>query len=111
MEFPEFMQALPGLEVTFTKDVVQLHAVRSDEALVVYFTVLQDLYVAEHSHGPQWGAIFEGELELTISGQTRTYRPGYTWNIPDGAPHAANIKAGARLMDVFAEPDRYPLKR
>lgn len=111
MDYPKFIQDLPGLDVPFPENVVQLHAVRSDGALVVYFTVLQDLEVPEHSHGPQWGAIFAGELELTISGETKTYRPGDTWDIPAGAPHAAKIRAGARLMDVFAEPDRYPLKR
>ncbi|MEM9971544.1 MAG: cupin domain-containing protein [Pseudomonadota bacterium] len=110
MEFPEFMQSLPGLDVPFPPDAVRMHAVRSEEALVVYFTVLADLDVPEHSHGPQWGAIFEGEVELTIAGATKIYRPGDTWDIPDGAPHAARIKAGSRLMDVFSEPDRYALK-
>ena len=52
----------------------------------------------------------KGEIELTIAGETRTCRPGDTWDIPTGTLHAAKLKAGARLMDVFEEPDRYPLK-
>lgn len=110
MEFPEFIQSLPALDVPFPEDVIRTHAVRSDSGLVVYFSVLQDFDLPEHSHGPQWGAIFSGELELTIAGETKTYRPGDTWDIPAGVPHSAKIKAGSRLMDVFAEPDRYPLK-
>ena len=111
MDYPKFIQELPGLDVPFPEDMVKTRAVRSDDALVVFFTILKDVDVPEHSHGPQWGAIFEGELEMTISGKTRTYRPGETWDIPDGAPHSTRIRAGSSLMDVFAEPDRYPLKR
>ena len=110
MNYPDFMQALPGLDVPFPEDVVKTHAVRSDAGLVVFFTVLKDAEVPEHSHGHQWGALFEGEIELTIAGETRTCRPGDTWDIPSGTLHAAKLKAGARLMDVFEEPDRYPLK-
>lgn len=111
MTYPEFMQDLPGLDVPFPSDVVTTHAVRSSEALVVYFSVHKDLSIAEHSHGPQWGAMFEGSMDLTIDGKTRTCGPGDTWDIPAGTPHKATIAAGSRLMDVFAETDRYPLKQ
>lgn len=111
MTFPTFIQALPALDVPFPEDVVRTNAVRSDNALVVYFSILKDIDLPEHSHGHQWGAIFEGEIELTIGGDTRTYRPGDTWNIPAGTLHSGRLKAGSFLMDVFEEPDRYPLKR
>ncbi len=110
MEFPQFMQALPGLDVPFPENAVKTHAVRSDAGLVVYFTALKDVEVPEHSHGHQWGAIFAGEIELTMDGETRVCRPGDTWDIPAGTLHSAKLKAGSRLMDVFEEPDRYPLK-
>ena len=110
MPFPSFINDLPSLDVPFPSDVVQTSAVRSDEALVVYFTILKDVELPEHSHGPQWGAIFEGEIELTIGGETRTYRPGDTWDIPAGTLHSGKLKAGSLLMDVFEEADRYPLK-
>lgn len=110
MEFPEFIRRLPALEVPFPEDAVSTNAVRSDNGLVLYFTVHKDLDVPEHSHGPQWGSLFHGTIELTVNGETRICKPGDCWDIPAGAPHSAKLKAGSRLMDVFAEPDRYRLR-
>jgi quercetin dioxygenase-like cupin family protein len=111
MSFPEFIAALPGLAVPFPTDVVQTAAVRSDEALVVFFTFLQDMTLPMHAHGAQWGSVFAGEIVFTIGGETRTYRPGDSYFIPAGVEHGAVIKAGTRVIDVFQEADRYPLKR
>lgn len=110
MNYPEFMKRFPLLDVPFPKDAVEAHAIRSDAGLVVYFDVHRDCEVPPHSHGGQWGAIFHGEIELTVDGVTRTFRPGDTWDIPAGSVHSALLKAGAKLMDVFEEPDRYPLR-
>lgn len=110
MDYSDFIEAMPRLVVPFPEEKIRTHALRSDAGLVVYFTVLEDVEVPEFSHGPQWGAIFAGEIDLTVNGETRRCRPGDTWDIPAGTPHAAALYAGARLMDVFAEPDRYPLR-
>lgn len=111
MDYPASMQAFPGLDVPFDPDVVTCHAVASPDALVVFFSIHRDTEIAEHHHGPQWGALFEGEIVLTVAGDTRTCRPGDTWDIGDGVPHSAKLKAGSRLLDVFAEPDRYRIRR
>ncbi len=111
MQFPEFIRSLPRLDIPFPDDIVTANAVRSDDALVVYFTVHKDFDLPEHSHGHQWGTIFHGTVELTVDGQTRLCKPGDSWDIPAGTPHAARLKAGSLLMDVFDEPDRYPLRR
>lgn len=111
MQFPDFIKALPSLDAPFPEDVIQSHAVRSDDALVVYFTVHKDIELPEHSHGAQWGTLIHGALEITIDGITRNYAPGDSWNIPAGSPHSAKIKAGSLIMDVFEEADRYPLRR
>jgi quercetin dioxygenase-like cupin family protein len=110
MDYPDFIAAMPTLDVPFPDDVIRTHAVRSEAGLVVFFTVLADVEVPEHSHGPQWGAIFAGEMDLTVGGVSRRCRAGDTWDIPAGTPHGAKLYAGARVMDVFAETDRYPLK-
>ena len=71
---------------------------------------LTDFDLPPHAHKAQWGTVIEGEAELTIAGETRVYRPGETYNIPDGAEHSARLKAGTQVIDVFEEADRYPLK-
>jgi quercetin dioxygenase-like cupin family protein len=110
MQFPEFMQAFPALDVPFPEDVVQSSAVRSDAGLVVFFTFLKDMELPPHAHKAQWGTVIEGELILTIGGETRTYRPGDTYSIPAGVEHGAKVRAGSKVIDVFEEVDRYPLR-
>ena len=110
MQYPRFMKAFPLLDIPFPPEVVEAHAIRSDTGLAVYFDVHQDTEIKPHSHKGQWGILFDGEIILTVDGKTRTCRPGDTWDIPSGAVHSAILKAGAKLMDVFEEPDRYPLK-
>ncbi|MBW8635934.1 cupin domain-containing protein [Hoeflea sp. WL0058] len=110
MQFPEFIRSLPAVDIPFPEDLVTTNAIRSDDALVVYFTVHKDFDLPEHSHGPQWGSIFLGSVELTVNGKTRVCKPGDSWDIPAGAPHSARLKAGSLLMDVFEEADRYPLR-
>ena len=110
MPFPDFITALPGLEVPYSTDVVQISAIRSDQGLVAFFTFLVDLELPMHAHGAQWGSVIEGEIALTIGDVTRTYRPGDSYSIPAGVQHGAQVKAGTRAIDVFEEPDRYRLR-
>lgn len=111
MAFPDFIMAFPGIDVPFPEDVVQTSAVQSDAGLVAFFTFLQDMTLPMHAHGAQWGTVIEGQIEFTIGSDTRIYRPGDSYSIPSGVNHGARIKAGTRVIDVFAEADRYALKR
>ncbi|MCX8952468.1 MULTISPECIES: cupin domain-containing protein [unclassified Ruegeria] len=110
MPYPDFIASFPSLDVPFPDDVVQTAVIRSDAGLVAFFTFLQDFELPLHSHKAQWGTVVEGEIELTIDGQTRTYRSGDSYSIPSGVEHGGKIKAGTRVIDVFEEPDRYPIK-
>jgi len=109
--FPDFINALPGLDIPFPADVVQARAVGSLEGLVVFFTFLQDMDLPAHAHGAQWGTVIAGEIELTIGEDTAIHRPGDSYTIPAGMIHSARIKAGTRVIDVFEEAQRYNLIR
>ena len=110
MNFPNFIMAFPPIDVPFPEDVVQTRAIQSDAGLVVFFTFLQDMELPMHAHGAQWGTVVEGEIEFTIGGKTRNYGPGDSYSIPAGVEHGALIKAGTKVIDVFEEADRYPIK-
>jgi quercetin dioxygenase-like cupin family protein len=110
MDYPDFMRGFPSLDIPYPEEVVSTNVIRSDAGLVVFFTVHQDVEIPEHSHGHQWGALFAGQIKLTVDGQTRNCNAGDTWDIPAGTLHSATLFAGSRLMDVFAEPNRYPIK-
>lgn len=110
MDFPDFIMALPALDVPFPESVVKSRAIRSDAGLTVFFTFLEDMTLPEHVHGAQWGTVVAGQIALTIGGTTTTYQPGESYDIPAGVPHAVSVVAGSKVIDVFAEPDRYPIK-
>ncbi len=109
MPLPDFIMKFPALDVPFPEDVVKTRAIRSDAGLVVFFTFLQDMVLPPHSHKAQWGTLVAGEIEFTIGGKTRNIRPGDSYDIPEGVEHGAVIKAGTIAIDVFEEPDRYPI--
>lgn len=109
MNYPDFINAFPALDLPFPRDVVESHAVRSDKGLVVFFQFKKDFDLPEHSHLAQWGTLIHGEVTLTIDGVAKTYTPGESWDIASGVVHGGQIKAGTFLIDVFEEPDRYPL--
>jgi len=110
MPLPEFILNLPAIELPVPEDVVTTNAVRSDAGLVVFFSIHKDLELPAHSHEAQWGTVLEGALELTIGDDTRIYHPGESYSIPSGVVHSARARAGTRVVDVFEEADRYPLK-
>ncbi len=110
MQLPDFIKAFPALEIPFPEDLVSSHAIRPDARLVVFFEFHKDFVLPPHSHLAQWGTVLDGELEFTIAGETRTLGPGAIYDIPSGAEHGAVIKAGTKVIDVFEEADRYPVR-
>ncbi|NVO55550.1 cupin domain-containing protein [Rhodobacteraceae bacterium B1Z28] len=110
MPFPDFIIAFPGIDMPFPEDVVTTAVVKSEAGLVAFFTFHKDMELPMHAHGAQWGTVVEGEIEFTIGGSTKIYRPGDSYSIPSGVEHGATIKAGTRVIDVFEEVDRYALK-
>lgn len=110
MPYPDFIKAFPSIDVPFPDDVVQTAVVQSENGLVAFFTFLKDMELPTHSHGAQWGTVVEGEIEFTIGGETKVYRAGDSYSIPAGVEHGAQIKSGTRVIDVFAEADRYAIK-
>ena len=110
MPYPDFITQFPSLDVPFPEDVVQTAVIRSDAGLVAFFTFLKDFELPAHTHKAQWGTVIEGQVELTIGGETKTYHPGDSYSIPSDVEHGGKIKAGTRVIDVFEEADRYPVK-
>lgn len=110
MELPDIITGLPEVALPFPSTTVKTHALKSDRGLLVFFEILQDVELPAHSHKGQWGTVLDGEIELTIGGETRVYRPGDCYDIPAGVVHSGRLPAGSKIMDFFEEPDRYPLR-
>ena len=111
MTLPDFILAMPALDLPLGDDVVRTNAIRSDAGLMVLFRFLKEVDLPPHSHKGQWGTVIEGWIELTIDGATRRYMPGESYAIPSGVVHGVKAPKGAVAIDIFEEPDRYPFRR
>jgi quercetin dioxygenase-like cupin family protein len=107
--FPDFIDQLPEADIPFHGVNGKLLQGRSEQ--VVFFEIEPIGEVAEHKHGDQWGVVFEGEMQLTINGETTIYKKGDHYFIPAGVLHSATFNKKTFLMDVFADSDRYKPKK
>lgn len=107
--YPEIIRTLPEADIPF--DGVRGWLSQSDDHQLVFFEIEPIGEVPEHKHGDQWGVVFEGEMELTMNGETRTCRKGDSYFIPAGVLHKATFREKTFLMDFFADRERYREKR
>src|SRR5258708_33104160 len=76
MELPEIITRLPEAKLPFPSSMIKGSVVQSEKGQLVFFQILKDMELPAHSHKGQWGTVIEGQIELTIGGETRTYGPG-----------------------------------
>lgn len=103
--FPAFITHLP--EADIHADSIRGWILQGENQQVVFFDIEAGATVPAHSHGEQWGVVVEGEMELTVEGETRTFRAGDSYHIRAGALHSAAFRTRFRAIDVFADPARY----
>jgi quercetin dioxygenase-like cupin family protein len=103
--FPEIITDLPKADVPLAG--VRAFLFQGEGKQLVFMTFADDVAVPEHDHAAQWGAVLDGEIELTVGGETNTYRPGDTYFIPAGVTHSAGIKGGTSVQDLFDQVDRF----
>ena len=106
--YPEMIKNLPEADIPFNG--VHAKILQGKDHQIAYFVIEAIGIVPEHSHGAQWGVVFEGEMDLTIDGNTKTYKKGDHYYIPSGVKHSANFKKRTQVMDFFEDKDRYPIK-
>lgn len=106
--YPEMINHLPDADIPFKG--VKGKLFQGEEHQIVFFDIDAIGEVPEHAHGAQWGVVFEGEMDLTINGVTKTYKKGDQYFISAGVKHSANFKKRTRLMDYFEDKNRYAKK-
>lgn len=104
-QYPDYIKSLAKAKIPFPG--VQGWVAQGKEFQLVFFEIESGGQVSPHSHGEQYGYVFEGEMILTIGEKTRTYRAGESYHIPKGVIHHAKFNTFVRVMDFFLEADRY----
>ncbi len=107
--YPEMIRGLPEIDIPIQG--VRGWLLQGHEQQVVFFDIEPVGKIPPHSHCGQWGLVVEGEMALTIGDETRVYRKGDSYNIPEGVVHSATFLTRVQVIDVFDDPQRYSAKK
>jgi len=106
--YPDLIEKLPQANIPI--EGVTARLLQSEHGQLIFFDIPQGAKVPEHAHGDQWGTVLDGTLELTIGGEAKTYHKGDSYTIPAGVLHEATFPTRCRIIDLFADTDRYAAK-
>jgi quercetin dioxygenase-like cupin family protein len=93
-----------GVEPFEFRPGVLIHAAGGEQALVCRVAYDPGFGVDTHSHEhtEQVMIVTDGELELTVAGETRTLRPGDWAVINRGIEHSVRTEGGARFIEALS---------
>ncbi len=106
--YPEMIRDLPEIDIPV--EGIRGWLLKSGSQQVVFFDIQPVGEIPPHTHCAQWGIVIEGEMDLTIDGETRRYGKGDWYYIPAGVVHGANFPTRVNAIDIFNDPDRYGIK-
>ena len=104
-EYPDFIRSLPRASIPFQD--VQAWLGQGTDFQIVFFEIPAGAEIPPHSHGAQFGVVLTGEMSLMIDGRTHRYTRGDTYYIPEGVVHSGKFHTFVRVIDIFADSDRY----
>ncbi len=103
--WPEEILRLPQVE--FHVSGVTGHSLTNDEKQVTFFRFEEGTTVPDHSHGPQWGYLIQGEMTLEIDGRIELFEAGDIYYVPGGKKHRTMFSRESYVIDMGDEPGRY----
>ena len=108
-DFPESIRSLPEADIPL--EGIRAWLSQGEKHQIGFFEIEPVGVLPPHHHGEQWGIVVEGEMSLTIGGETRTYGAGDSYYIPAGVIHSAEFRTKVRAIDFFADVDRYAVRK
>jgi quercetin dioxygenase-like cupin family protein len=106
--YPDMIRGLPEIDIPI--EGVRGWLLEGGGRQVVFFDIKPECKVPPHSHCAQWGVMLEGEMSLTIGGETKIRKKGDWYYIPEGVEHSAGFQSRVNVIDIFDAPDRYKTK-
>ena len=85
---------------------IVLRLVWGERVMLSHVTFQPHNALPAHSHPhEQTGIVLDGELDMTVAGQTRRCRKGDAFTIPGGVEHSVTSgAAAATILDTFSPP-------
>jgi quercetin dioxygenase-like cupin family protein len=76
-----------------------------EQVMIVHFFLEEGAVVPPHSHpNEQVGYVVEGEMEMTIGGETFRLQAGDSYLAPANVEHSARAGQRTVALDAFAPP-------
>ena len=107
--YPEMIRSLPEIDIHI--DGIRGWLLQGGDRQAVFFDIQPIGVVPPHAHCAQWGLMVAGEMALTIGDETRVYRKGDSYFIPEGVVHSARFITRVNVIDVFDAADRYTVRK
>ncbi len=107
--FPEPILKFPKADIPIKGCSAYLS--QSEGHQIIFMEFSEDADLSEHSHAAQIGFVLEGKIDLVINGAKHTYTKGDRYFIPEGVKHSGRIYAGYADITLFAQSDRYGVKK
>ena len=93
------LDQLPELQIA---QGIHGRAVTADCVTVLHAKLEAGVLLPEHAHhNEQVVNVIEGELELTVDGETYSLVPGTSMILEPNVPHSARAVTDCRVIDVF----------
>ena len=95
--------ALPGFAPL---DGIQMNVLSGARMMANWVRIEPGATVPDHEHPhEQIGLVLEGEIDMTIDGETRRLSTGHAYVIPGGVRHAGvGGPSGCLVLDIFSPP-------
>ncbi|MFQ5602636.1 MAG: cupin domain-containing protein [bacterium] len=106
--YPEFIRNLPEADLPIENVIGYLF--QGTHGQICFFDFKPGIEVPAHAHGNQWGVVLDGEMKLTIAGETKVMQKGDSYYIPAGVVHSAKFEHPCKVLDFFEDADRYKTK-
>lgn len=106
--FPNIVTDLPRADEG--DEPVRTYLLQGERLQMAFVAFDADVSAPEEAHAAQWVVVLAGEVELITPDATTVYRKGEAYFIPAGVSHAARIKQGSRLLDLFDQVDRFRVR-
>jgi quercetin dioxygenase-like cupin family protein len=97
------VETLPGF---VPLDGIQMNVLSGARMMANWVRLQPGAVVPDHEHPhEQLGLVIEGEIDMTIDGETRRIGPGTAYVVPGGVRHSgAGGPAGCVVLDIFSPP-------
>ncbi len=100
--FPDIVKKIPTKD--YGIDGLEVHSDHTSTGTIYYVYAAKEVAFPRHSHAAQYTIVVSGECKFSANGETKIYKKGDTYLIPEGLEHQITLGAGYAEIDYVDDP-------